>query len=117
MKISRIRVPYWSFTCQFELSLPSDMQLVERVELATSLFSVKLVILQRSTPQVYLRFVFQSAKCIENLISFKDRVPSHVCSSIVYQFACSHAISLLDAESTQGSTKVGEVSKAFHRPP
>ena len=33
--------------------------------------------------------VFQSAKRIENLFPFKYRIPTNICSSVVYKFACS----------------------------
>ena len=34
------------------------------------------------------RFVFQSAKHIEDFFPFKDRIPSHLRSSVVYKFTC-----------------------------
>ena len=45
-------------------------------------------------PHVDYRIVFQAHKPIVSLFSFKDRVPSYICSSVVYKFTCSscHAI-------------------------
>ena len=40
-------------------------------------------------PHVDFQVVFQSAKHIENFFPFKDRVPAHICSSVVYKFTCS----------------------------
>ena len=38
---------------------------------------------------IELKFVFQSAKRIENFFPFKDRAQSHGCSSVVCKFTCS----------------------------
>ena len=40
-------------------------------------------------PHIEFRFVFQSSRRIENYFPFKDRAPSHVCSSVVYKVTCS----------------------------
>ena len=40
-------------------------------------------------PLVDFRVVFQSAKRIENLFSFKDHIPTNIYSSVVYKFTCS----------------------------
>ena len=45
--------------------------------------------LSSAYPHVDIRVVFQSAKRIENLFPFKDRVPAQICSSAVYKFLCS----------------------------
>ena len=40
-------------------------------------------------PHVDLKIVFRANKPSGRLLPFKDRVPSHVCSSVVYKFTCS----------------------------
>ena len=40
-------------------------------------------------PHVDFKIVFGANKPIGHLFPFKDRVPSHVCSSVVYKFMCS----------------------------
>ena len=40
-------------------------------------------------PPVDLKIVFQASKPIGRLFPFKDRVPSHICSPVIYKFTCS----------------------------
>ena len=40
-------------------------------------------------PYVDLKIAFRANKPIGRLFTFKDRVPSHDCSSVVYKFTCS----------------------------
>ena len=40
-------------------------------------------------PHVDLKIAFRANKRIGSLFTFTDRVPSHVCSSVVYKFTCS----------------------------
>jgi len=45
--------------------------------------------LGKTCPHVDFRIVFRANKPISSLFPFKDRVSSHVCSSVVYKFTCS----------------------------
>ena len=44
--------------------------------------------LRESFPAVNFRFVFTNEFRIGSFFSFKDRVPDHLCSNIVYEFKC-----------------------------
>jgi len=55
-------------------------------------------------PHVDLKIVFRANKPIGRLFPFKDRVPSHVCSSVVYKFTCSSC----------QATYYGKISRHFN---
>ena len=82
---------------------------------------------RKRLPPYWFSVCFPTHYTHRELFPFKDRVPSHLSSSVVYKFTCSsckttyygkkhHAILLFAAESIEGLIKRVRQSKAFRHP-
>ena len=73
-------------------SMPCNCLAYDEVTWITCFWLSKLTI-SRFYPHIQLRFVFTSKFTMSSLFKFKDRIPNHFLSSVVYEYNCGHCAS------------------------